>query len=146
MGGYLGWAGLESAEDDRIDNDRDGFTDELGEEDYAFLLGVSPEVGCHLWLNAQWRLTASASYQITTDGRANDFLMYGVNLAFLDKYERPFIISSPAPDPAVRETLDRIMDSPDCGTPADGVSADPNLSEVLGPYRLPPPDAGGEVD
>lgn len=76
----------EAADNDRRDNDDDGAIDELGEEKTTIdgVLGaVNPEVGVHFWMTSQLRLTASASYYITTEGRDHDFWMYGVNLGWL---------------------------------------------------------------
>ncbi len=74
------------AEDDRIDNDEDGLVDEPGEVEWELddiLLAAYPEVGLHLWLNSHLRLTGSASYYLTTEGRSQDFWFYGVTLSFL---------------------------------------------------------------
>ncbi|MFM9965224.1 MAG: hypothetical protein ACKV2Q_28840 [Planctomycetaceae bacterium] len=47
------------------------------------LLGaVYPEAGVHVWLNGRTRLSASASYWVTTAGRHDDFWYYGLGLTF----------------------------------------------------------------
>ena len=89
LDGYLGWAGFEDRALDGVDNDNDGFVDELDEEsDFAFVAAVAPEVGVHFWLSSQWRLTGSADYRVTTDGRATDALFYGLTLAWLPSGQR----------------------------------------------------------
>ncbi len=87
LGVYGGYSEVtERADDDGIDNDDNGFIDEYGEEDSSIdgaLGAVYPELGVHFWLTSHIRLTASASYYITTEGRDHDFWMYGANLGVL---------------------------------------------------------------
>jgi hypothetical protein len=52
------------------------------ETDTQFLGAVYPEAGVHLWLNGRTRLSASASYWVTTIGRDQDFWYYGLGLTF----------------------------------------------------------------
>ena len=75
----------ELAINDHIDNDGDGSVDERGEHDgvYSHFSSVYPEVGAHLWLTSNTRLTTSAQYHVTTEGRDADFWFFGVSLAFL---------------------------------------------------------------
>lgn len=47
-----------------------------------FLGAIYPEAGVHVWLNGRTRLSASASYWVTTVGREHDFWYYGVGLTF----------------------------------------------------------------
>ncbi len=47
-----------------------------------FLGAVYPEAGVHVWLNGRTRLSASASYWVTTSGRHDDFWYYGLGLTF----------------------------------------------------------------
>lgn len=79
---------------DGRDNDDDGSIDERGERraDPEFMASVYPELGMHYWLTSDLRLTASAQYHFTTDGRDSDFWFIGFTLAFLDGpevYEDP---------------------------------------------------------
>ena len=71
--------------DDHIDNDGDTSVDERGEmkDDPNFLASVYPELGAHFWLNSKTRLTASAQYHITTEGRDTDFWFVGFSVSFL---------------------------------------------------------------
>lgn len=73
------------AVDDHRDNDDDGSVDERGEmkDDPRFLASFYPELGAHFWLNSSTRLTASAQYHITTEGRDSDFWFIGFSLSFL---------------------------------------------------------------
>lgn len=74
------------AEDDRVDNDDDGFVDEFGEEDTNFdgaLSAAYPEAGVHFWWTPQVRLSGFGRYLITTGGRDTDSWFYGASIAFL---------------------------------------------------------------
>jgi len=85
FGGFLGGSKQTfDASHDGVDNNGDGVTDELGETDSTmrFMSAVYPEAGVHVWLTGSTRLTASASYWLTTEGRDHDFLFYGVGLTF----------------------------------------------------------------
>lgn len=44
---------------------------------------IYPELGVHYWLNSRTRVTASGSYWISTQGRAQDSWFLGINLGFL---------------------------------------------------------------
>ena len=73
-----------SASEDSIDNDDDGFIDENSEMKSTvngWLSTIYPEAGAHLWLDANWRLTSYGRYLITTEGRAQDDWLLGVQLA-----------------------------------------------------------------
>lgn len=74
------------AVDDHIDNDDDGSVDERGEKknDPRFLASVYPELGVHYWLTSSVRMTTSAQYHVTTDGRDSDFWFFGISFSFLD--------------------------------------------------------------
>jgi len=90
VGTYVGANSRQvSARDDGIDNDDDGSIDERGEtkSDPNFLASVYPELGAHFWLNSSTRLTASAQYHLTTEGRDSDFWFIGFSLSFLDRPE-----------------------------------------------------------
>jgi hypothetical protein len=80
----LNWEEVD-ARNDRRDNDDDGAIDELGETktNYDGLVAVYPEVGIHYWLGTNARLTASASYWVTTAGRDDDFWFIGAGISFL---------------------------------------------------------------
>lgn len=86
VGGFLGINRFyEDADNDGVDNDDDGFTDEFGEEDdrYKAITAVYPEVGIHAWLNGKTRLTASGRYYVTDEGRDDDFWYLGFSLSWL---------------------------------------------------------------
>ncbi|MCB9938417.1 MAG: hypothetical protein H6823_09250 [Planctomycetaceae bacterium] len=75
---------VELADWDGLDNDNDGLTDERGEEKSGvdgWLSAVYPEVGTHLWVNGNWRLTAYGRYFVTTEGRSRDDWLVGLQLA-----------------------------------------------------------------
>lgn len=74
------------ARNDRIDNDNDGAIDERGETraDREFMASVYPELGVHYWLNSKLRMTGSAQYHVTTDGRDSDFWFVGVSFSWLN--------------------------------------------------------------
>lgn len=50
---------------------------------------VYPEVGMHLWLNGHWRLTTSAAYYFNTEGRDQDFWLFGISLGRLTSSDKP---------------------------------------------------------
>lgn len=68
-----------SAEDDFIDNDGDGSIDEPGETEYEvdnIIASIYPEAGIHYWATDTSRLTLSAKYHMTSEGRDNDFWLF----------------------------------------------------------------------
>lgn len=72
------------ADDDWIDNDDDGFTDERGEDRERFsdfLISVYPEVGAHFWWTPNLRLTTFGRYLVTSEGRDDDDWLIGGGLA-----------------------------------------------------------------
>ncbi|MGZ0165139.1 MAG: hypothetical protein ACKVII_14545 [Planctomycetales bacterium] len=84
-GAFLGGNRYRSpAEDDGEDNDDDGSIDELGERktEYKAFVAVYPEVGIHAWLTGTTRLTASARYYVTEEGRKDDFWYVGLALGW----------------------------------------------------------------
>lgn len=101
LGGYLGitpYFEYVAAESDNVDNDDDGFTDESGERDREFddFAAVYPEIGIHFWATPRTRITASAAYMITSEGRDQDFWFLGVNVARLKlRSERNWNIERP---------------------------------------------------
>ena len=66
--------------------DKDGADDAESQDREStrtqFLGAVYPEAGVHVWLNGRTRLSASASYWVTTAGRHDDFWYYGLGLTF----------------------------------------------------------------
>ena len=72
-----------SANDDGIDNDDDGVSDEFGEEDTEFdgwLSTVYPEAGVHFWPTGQSRISAFSRYLVSSEGRAHDDWLFGLQL------------------------------------------------------------------
>ena len=86
VGGFLGINRFyENADLDGVDNDDDGFADEFGEQgkNYKAFTAVYPEFGVHAWLTGKTRLTASARYYITEEGRDDDFWFVGFSISRL---------------------------------------------------------------
>lgn len=73
------------AENDGRDNNDDGFVDEFGERKtlYKAFAAVYPEVGVHAWLTGKARLTASARYYVTEEGRRDDFWYLGLSFGWV---------------------------------------------------------------
>jgi len=85
-GGYVGGNRFSSpSAADGEDNDDDGSIDELGERRtrYKAFAAVYPEVGVHAWLSGDTRLTASARYYVTEEGRNDDFWYLGLSVGWL---------------------------------------------------------------
>ncbi|QDT39548.1 hypothetical protein [Stratiformator vulcanicus] len=102
VGSYIG-AGKRtlSAEDDQRDNDGDLFIDEAGEESeesHGFLT-IYPEAGLHYWLSPSFRLTGSAAYHVTSQGRDADFLAFGLSITFVPPNDASDIFMPPQPPP-----------------------------------------------
>ena len=75
--------GVRLADEDGLDNDDDGRWDEKGETDGyidGLLSVVYPEVGVHAWLNGNWRITTYGRYLVTSQGRAYDDWLLGLQL------------------------------------------------------------------
>ena len=71
---------------DGVDNDNDAIIDEFGETEKDInnvLLAVYPEVGLHWWVDSRWRVTGSAGYYVTTEGREHDFWLYSFGISML---------------------------------------------------------------
>ncbi len=86
VGLYGGYSEYEfSVMHDGVDNDGDFQVDEWGETetDYGFLGAVYPEIGVHYWVDGRTRLTGSAAYYVTTEGRNHDFWYFGLGVATL---------------------------------------------------------------
>ena len=78
-----GSRGVELAHWDGADNDGDGLIDEWGEKKSTidgWLSSIYPELGAHLWIDGNWRLTAHGRYFITTEGRKHDDWLLGLQL------------------------------------------------------------------
>lgn len=87
VGTFIGGNGRQvGARDDFIDNDDDGAIDERGETKTRgeFMASVYPELGVHYWLTSDLRMTGSAQYHVTTDGRDSDFWFIGVSFSWLN--------------------------------------------------------------
>lgn len=87
VGTFIGGNAREfDARGDGQDNDGDGSIDELGETDTRseFFASVYPELGVHFWVNSRLRMTGSAQYHITTEGRDSDFIFFGVSFSWLN--------------------------------------------------------------
>ena len=87
LGVYTGYREQQvDAHNDGLDNDDDDRIDEWGEQKSEIedaMAAVYPEVGLHAWLTSQWRITGSARYYITTNGRQHDAWVFGVSLGCL---------------------------------------------------------------
>ena len=81
-GAYIG-GGERNTDDDGIDNDNDGFTDESGEHEDEFLMSFYPEVGVHFWNNGRSRLSLVGQYHWTPDGGVDDFAYLGLQFTLL---------------------------------------------------------------
>lgn len=93
VGTFIGssWPG-DSKESDGFDNDFNGWIDDHGESDAQSLITLFPELGVHFWMNSDTRITASAQYHFSSLGRDEDFLFFGLGIAYL----KP--VFSPDPD------------------------------------------------
>lgn len=84
IGTFQGFSrGEELADDDGLDNDGDGWQDERGEKDWyvdGYLAVVYPEVGVHAWINGSWRVTTYGRYLVTSEGRAYDDWLLGLQV------------------------------------------------------------------
>jgi hypothetical protein len=88
-GAFVGYADeVVPAEDDWVDNDDDGFTDERGEDRTRFsgaLAAIYPEAGAHFWWRPNWRISSYGRYMITTEGRSEDDWLIGGQIAIMTK-------------------------------------------------------------
>jgi hypothetical protein len=74
-----------SATEDGIDNDGDDFIDERrGKKEKVdkIIATCYPEIGTYLWTSESFKLTISVRYQVTTEGREQDFWMYTMAIFF----------------------------------------------------------------
>jgi hypothetical protein len=87
MGVFAGYSKkFVGAEDDNVDNDEDGDVDEEGEEKEVVdhvIASIFPEVGLHVQIAPDSRMTLSGRYHMTTEGRENDFWVYSLGFTFL---------------------------------------------------------------
>jgi hypothetical protein len=97
--GVLAATGKRSLESDRLDNDHDLLIDESDEEEIESYFAVFPEAGVHFWLTPYWRLTAAASYHVTSSGRDDDQWLFGIGLSLLNP-EPPYKL--PLGEPELR--------------------------------------------
>jgi hypothetical protein len=86
LGTFLGWGHrhVDGTMDGR-DNNNNYAIDEFGEErrESIGFATLYPEVGVHLWCMQPWRITGSAAYYMTTEGRKYDSWVYGLYFAWL---------------------------------------------------------------
>ena len=86
LGGYYGYHSNQiPAENDKLDNDGDGLVDESGEKDTQIdrsMATIYPEAGLHIWIDKVNRLTLSAKYEVTTEGRDSDFWLFCFGVYF----------------------------------------------------------------
>ncbi len=84
VGAFQGFSrGVELVDNDGLDNDDDWFIDERGEETSTidhFSTAVYPEVGAHLWIDGNWRLTTYGRYLVTSQGRDSDDWLIGLQV------------------------------------------------------------------
>jgi hypothetical protein len=105
VGAYAGVNWFDQpAENDGIDNDDDLFVDEIGEtkDSVNGFLSVYPEVGMHLWANGTWRLTGSARYYVSTEGRDADFWYFGLALGRVSRDDPSGDEADPGPAAPLR--------------------------------------------
>ncbi len=82
VGVYGGWSELEILA--ALFSDDPGAPDDqrVVETDEGSLLGaIFPEIGVHLWVTDNLRITGLARYYVTTEGRALDYWYYGGGIA-----------------------------------------------------------------
>ncbi len=89
-GTFIGgsWPG-DDRRDDGFDNDFDGVVDDYDESDAQSLVTIFPEIGAHFWLNSSTRLTTSAQYHFSSEGRDDDFVFVGFSVAYLNPIFNP---------------------------------------------------------
>jgi hypothetical protein len=139
LGGYAGWAGMRSADNDGIDNNHDGIIDEFGEDEVDGVVALVPELGVHYWITPRVRLTGTADYRLVSEGRGNDSLFYGLSLAVLSGGQRspPKSYDVSATDGWSFATTGATVEPRDAGVEEDLMLGDQ-------PVELPPLPAMGE--
>ena len=124
--------------------------DSLNDEESTstqFLGAAYPEAGVHVWLNGRTRLSASASYWVTTSAHDHDFWYYGLGLTFGFGPEGRTSQSGELlrEDEFVNRLLDErarpadVVQTPIPGLPDVGVPATAELDAAFPPLNLPPP-------
>ena len=158
VNGYLGYAGSRSADKDGADNDGDGDVDEFGEDETNLVGAIAPELGVHYWLTSRVRLTGSADYRLTSDGRGNDSLFYGLSVAVLGRGQTSPPKSGPADEGGwkfVRDDPKAFQDSSELPVtlqptaPLRSVEEAPPSPPVHRPTTFPDlsdADVGGEAE
>lgn len=73
-----------SASQDKIDNNNNGFTDEIEETtlDEQYIAAIYPELGWRLALGESVSIRMLGRYMISSSGREHDDWFYGLSLAF----------------------------------------------------------------
>ncbi len=114
--------------------------------DTQFLGAAYPEAGVHVWLTGRTRLSASASYWVTTSNHDRDFWYYGLGLTFNfgpdgRRAESGELIRE---DELVNRLLDEreqrdVVRTPTSELPDVGVRATDELDVAFPPLNLPPP-------
>ena len=91
VGGFVGMRWYDVIRVVLTDEDNNGIFEETEEEDceLATLAAAYPEVGVHIWSKHNVRLTASASYYLTSQGRDHDFWFFGFSIARFDDPHEP---------------------------------------------------------
>jgi hypothetical protein len=118
--------------------------DDDEEVDPQFLGAVYPEVGVQVWLTGRTRLSASASYWVTTSGRNDDFWYYGLGLTF--SFGPEGRTSQPGEVLREEEFVNRLLETRESAarTPTSeishaGVKPTEAIAPELVPLDLPPP-------
>lgn len=81
LSGFAGYSNFDApAAHDGFDNDNDGRIDERNEmaKQSSGTAAIVPEVGVQYWINGHRRVSIGASYYLTTDGRNEDFVLFGI--------------------------------------------------------------------
>lgn len=114
--------------------------DSLNDEESTstqFLGAAYPEAGVHVWLNGRTRLSASASYWVTTAARDQDFWYYGLGVTLgFGPEGRPLNSRS-----AVRndEFVNRVLDEREAKLLDAGDRTPDEVDAALPALILPPP-------
>jgi hypothetical protein len=120
-----------------------------GEESTStqFLGAAYPEAGVHVWLNGRTRLSASASYWVTTSAHDHDFWYYGLGVTF--GFGPEGRSGHPGTTQQEYEFMNRLLDeraavvrTPTSELPDVGVRATEGFDAAFPPLNLPPPPSG----
>lgn len=110
--------------------------DSLNDEESTstqFLGAAYPEAGVHVWLNGHTRLSASASYWVTTSAHDHDFWYYGIGVTF--GFGPEGRTSRPGEVLREDEFVNRLLDERE----ATIVRTTEEFDAALPPLNLPPP-------